>query len=358
MKSEFQPESDQSRRSTKRIDPDAYDADGMQSAASMDEHQQNPEAEKGQASFFQSPDTAAWRQEVTARVRKYQARKQPKEPRFPSLFLKFDSGEPREEDIPAISAPVTREALAVQRSLPETKSPMDEAEPIVDSAIFDAAEEAFNKIIEFPRPVAAFPRSYFDELAERILDRPRIIEAPELVSSPALGGITIEPEEELEPAQRPGIDIPLQSAPLFRRFLGIVVDALIVLSGSALFTYIFLQVAHATLSWRQEAAMSVTVVGVLWIAYQYLLLVYSGTTPGLRIAKLRLECFDGSPAPRRLRRWRVLASVLSTVSLGLGYAWCFLDEDALCWHDRITRTYTAPSAETPVAEEIQNFIPE
>ena len=104
--------------------------------------------------------------------------------------------------------------------------------------------------------------------------------------------------------------------------------------------------------------MSVTVVGVLWIAYQYLLLVYSGTTPGLRIAKLRLECFDGSPAPRRLRRWRVLASVLSTVSLGLGYAWCFLDEDALCWHDRITRTYTAPSAETPVAEEIQNFIPE
>jgi hypothetical protein len=38
----------------------------------------------------------------------------------------------------------------------------------------------------------------------------------------------------------------------------------------------------------------------------------------------------------------VFASVLSGLSLGLGYAWCWLDEDQLCWHDRITRTYMAP----------------
>jgi hypothetical protein len=35
--------------------------------------------------------------------------------------------------------------------------------------------------------------------------------------------------------------------------------------------------------------------------------------------------------------------VLSGFSLALGYAWCFLDEDRLCWHDRITRTYMAPN---------------
>ncbi len=28
----------------------------------------------------------------------------------------------------------------------------------------------------------------------------------------------------------------------------------------------------------------------------------------------------------------------------MGYAWVFLDEDSLCWHDRITHTYLAPSA--------------
>jgi len=49
---------------------------------------------------------------------------------------------------------------------------------------------------------------------------------------------------------------------------------------------------------------------------------------------------------RSLRRWRVLASWLSAASLGMGYAWLFLDEDSLCWHDRITHTYLAPKNST------------
>jgi hypothetical protein len=73
-----------------------------------------------------------------------------------------------------------------------------------------------------------------------------------------------------------------------------------------------------------------------------LLLVYSGSTLGLRLARLELSRFDGSPAGRSLRRWRVLASCLSAASLGMGYTWVFLDEDSLCWHDRITHTYLAP----------------
>jgi hypothetical protein len=28
--------------------------------------------------------------------------------------------------------------------------------------------------------------------------------------------------------------------------------------------------------------------------------------------------------------------------LGMGYLWCVLDEDALCWHDRVTHTYLEP----------------
>jgi uncharacterized RDD family membrane protein YckC len=70
--------------------------------------------------------------------------------------------------------------------------------------------------------------------------------------------------------------------------------------------------------------------------------VYAATTPGLRLAGLQLARFDGTRANRRLRRWRVLASYLAAVSLGMGYVWVFLDEDALCWHDRITHTYLAP----------------
>jgi hypothetical protein len=89
-------------------------------------------------------------------------------------------------------------------------------------------------------------------------------------------------------------------------------------------------------------ALTVGVPCVLWAVYQFLLIVYAGTSPGLRVAGLELACFDGMSTSRKLRRWRVLASCLSAVSLGMGYAWLFLDEDALCWHDRITHTYLAP----------------
>jgi uncharacterized RDD family membrane protein YckC len=94
-------------------------------------------------------------------------------------------------------------------------------------------------------------------------------------------------------------------------------------------------------------AAALTVVAVLlWKAYEFLFVVYTGSTPGLRAARLRLVEFDGSPLNRRLRRWRVLASCLSAFSAGLGYLWCVLDQDGLCWHDRITRTHVQSQGPT------------
>jgi uncharacterized RDD family membrane protein YckC len=144
--------------------------------------------------------------------------------------------------------------------------------------------------------------------------------------------------------KRPGIDIPLQSAPLTRRILAAAFDAAIVAAACALFAYIFCKMTPTAIRPPrfQIIGLVIGLSALFWAAYQYLLVVYSGTTPGLLLARLQLARFDGSPASRRLRRWRVLASFLSAVSLGMGYAWVFLDEDSLCWHDRITHTYLAP----------------
>jgi uncharacterized RDD family membrane protein YckC len=182
-----------------------------------------------------------------------------------------------------------------------------------------------------------------DELAEPVFDRPRILEVPEVAPPPpALGGILIEPAEQPASERRPGFEMPLQPAPMSRRMAAAVMDAVLVLSALGGFSYIFFRIT-GTIPRLQPASGTILVLaGMLWAGYQYLLLVYAGTTPGLKLAKLRLDRFDGSPAPRRVRRWRVFASALSGLSLGLGYAWCFLDEDELCWHDRITRTYMAP----------------
>jgi uncharacterized RDD family membrane protein YckC len=182
-------------------------------------------------------------------------------------------------------------------------------------------------------------------LAEPVFTRPRILEAPEFVPPPpALGGITIEPAPKPEFEKRPGIDIPLQGAPLARRILSALIDDVILAAACALFGFIFWKLTAIQPPRFQMVGLVAGFVSLFWAAYQYLLMVYAGTTPGLRLARLELTRFDGSPAGRRLRRWRVLASYLSAISLGMGYGWVFLDEDSLCWHDRITHTYLSPVA--------------
>ncbi len=205
------------------------------------------------------------------------------------------------------------------------------------------------RILEFPRSALSPPRA-FDELAEPVLDRPRILEVPEFdLPPPALGGILIEPVEEPAQERRPGFELPLQAARMSKRLLAGAIDLLLVVVALAIFAYIFFRITSLVPALQQAVGISVGLTALFWIAYQYLLLVYTETTPGLKLAHLQLSRFDGSAVPRRIRHWRVLASILSGLSLALGYAWCFLDEDRLCWHDRITRTYMAPQ-KPPVTE--------
>ena len=121
-----------------------------------------------------------------------------------------------------------------------------------------------------------------------------------------------------------------------------LVDGIIIAAASALFGFIFWEIAALQPPLPQILSLGAGIPCVFWVAYQYLLVVYAASTPGLRLAGLELACFDGTATSRSLRRWRVLASYLSAVSLGMGYGWVFLDENSLCWHDRITHTYLAP----------------
>jgi len=132
------------------------------------------------------------------------------------------------------------------------------------------------------------------------------------------------------------------TAPMWRRISAGAIDGAIVAASTAVFGYIFFTMSNPDLPLKPAIIGGLLLAATLWSGYQYLLLVYSGTTPGLKLAGLELNRFDGSSTKRTLRKWRVLASILSGVSLCLGYAWCYLDEDQLCWHDRITKTYMAP----------------
>ena len=287
-------------------------------------------------------EVSHWKDEVAARLNSYRARRKPRPPKYPSLRLKFETPQPRSNSFMAAPAeppapviepppvPVTREAHAL------AAAPAPEPERI------QVPLPETGRIIEFPRSFYTPPARPANELAEPVVDQPRILDVPEIAPPPpALGGILL-PTEEKEAEKRPGFDIPLQTPPMWQRVCAMAVDAIIVLSACALFGYIVFRIAGViglSLAVIETAAL---VLAIFWSGYQYLLLIYTGSTPGLRLARLQLSRFDGSLVPRRIRRWRVIASILAALSLGLGFAWSYLDEDALCWHDRITRTYLAP----------------
>lgn len=298
---------------------------------------------------------SAWRGELAARLSRYRARRKAPPPRYPSLKLPFESiassarsSVDEGSRFPAFES-VSNHALALDahrnESIVEPVAADVNQEPLPQSAapVRPPVTQVSAKIIEFPRSAWAPPSPPPDQLAEPVSDKPRILEVPETAPPPpALGGISIEPAQIQEIEKRPGIDFPLHSAPLGRRLVACFLDASLVAAASALFGFIFWKVAAIRPPELQLYGLAGAVLCVFWITYQYLLIVYSATTPGLRAVGLELTRFDGTPTTRSLRRWRVLASYLSALSLGMGYAWVFLDEDSLCWHDRITHTFLSP----------------
>jgi uncharacterized RDD family membrane protein YckC len=327
-------------------------------------------------------NTNSWRDELAARLERYRTRRKPRSPRYPSLLLPFDAPESWSRCVPpsgsavgifastgsaAVAAaspdfafqndsqleqPASAAAYRVvdDRQLSEAVNPTAHAENLFDrlDQVAEHNSEQTAKVIEFPRS-AAIPVFHASTLADPIFDRPRIVEAPEILPPPpALGGMLIEPVQT-EPADRKAeYPCAYPTASIARRALAALVDGAVVAMSLTVFAGVFfrlnlglaptsLQAVRGSLP-VLPAGLAVVAVA-LWAAYEFCFVVYTGSTPGLRAVRLRLSGFDGAPLNRRLRRWRVLASFLSAFCAGLGYLWCALDQDGLCWHDRITRTH-------------------
>ena len=268
----------------------------------------------GPAAPFYRPEDSAWRQEVSSRVDNFRTRRRGRFDPNSSLSLNFDTA-------------------LVAEDRPRA-APQLQAQPQVSEA---------PKVIEFPRPAAP---PVVEELAEPVVEKPRILEAEEPleevaapVAAPPIASIMLEPAvTETVPAYGQDQEILLWLAPASQRIYAGLMDALVVVTATALFSFIFLYMTGAAPTWRMAAGFALALPGFFWALYQYVFLVYGGTTPGLQMTGLRLTTFAGDPVPRRQRRWRALAMIVSCASLGLGFLWAVVDEDGLGWHDRITRT--------------------
>jgi uncharacterized RDD family membrane protein YckC len=75
------------------------------------------------------------------------------------------------------------------------------------------------------------------------------------------------------------------------------------------------------------------------LLYGFVFLYLAGATPAMRRLGLRLVNFDGQPASRPERFWRLLGSIASAGSFLLGFVWAAMDDERFSWHDRMSRTF-------------------
>src|SRR2546423_5531295 len=197
-----------------------------------------------------------WRDQVSAKVKHYKTLK-PRKERYPSLQLKFDTVVPWKWDKSALSAERAEFLASAQTDFPP---PASEPEKRIS---YPASTEATARVLEFPRPgTLPFNR---DELAEPVSDRPRIVEAPELLPPPpALGGMLIESALEPEPKREPGVDMPLQTSPLSRREFAGIVDGLLVAGATAIFGYMFLRFNSSLPQMRVVVEIAAALTVTLW----------------------------------------------------------------------------------------------
>jgi uncharacterized RDD family membrane protein YckC len=203
-------------------------------------------------------------------------------------------------------------------------------------------------LIVFPRPrlePPLLPQPSRDELAEPVSRRPRILEVPEDIM-PAMQGslfpeIRLDADEpEVSASRKPEIEVPLQVAPVQARLMAALTDGAVVLAAGALFGAMACralpEVPHTKPFWMGLAAVTV----LLWAVYQHLFLLYAGRTVGMSMRGIHLSTFDGRVPGWAERRRRARFIVLSFASVALGFLWALVDEDTLCWHDRLSQTFS------------------
>ncbi len=204
--------------------------------------------------------------------------------------------------------------------------------------------KAQRKVIAFPRLAAGTPCTPH-RLADPVLpEQPRILDVPEELeafpTTPFLDGLQFGPNPQPAVATHAdNVGLPFRAAGRAHRSYAALLDGGIVVVASAIFVAVGYKMLPGLIVTRPLLLATAALSALLWAVYQYLLLVYGGATAGMRIAKIHLSTFKGKAPRRRERRQRVLALYFSAASFVMGLLWAFVDVDALCWHDRISRTY-------------------
>jgi uncharacterized RDD family membrane protein YckC len=241
-------------------------------------------------------------------------------------------------EMPALGPETILENVDLVPDPTPTPTPEAEPEPFVDTV---SRPRPKRKVIAFPRQLSVAPEMVY-RLADPVTEEvPRILDVPEeLEATPFLDGLQLGLPNAADVAtDHEHVELPFRAVAISRRAMAGLTDFAVVGAGVA----IFAAAAYKTLAdppiTKPLVLGIVAAIPLLWGVYQHLLTVYAGKTLGMLAVRLRLRTFKGNTPTLRQRRNRVLGFYLSTLSLGMGLMWAFVDVDALCWHDRLSHTY-------------------
>jgi uncharacterized RDD family membrane protein YckC len=212
------------------------------------------------------------------------------------------------------------------------------------------AQFSFDRPLEKATPPGAFsvveelPPSTEDDFSFTIAigrsSKKRVLDESRMVID-----VSLQPETE-NPAQHRLSDEQSNSQPdlypvasIDDRRLAAIIDLFCLLFAYGGFLVLFGSLGgHFTIS-KLSAAVCATTFAIVYLQYFALFTIFGGTTPGMMMRSLQVTSFSGEPPTPRQLLLRSAGYLLSAATFFLGFLWAMWDEDELTWHDRLSRTY-------------------
>jgi uncharacterized RDD family membrane protein YckC len=282
-----------------------------------------PEEEKPAPRTSQPPGLSPWQAELAERVQEYRQRRarlhKDEENGVKPLNLDFGASAPKPEaprpnviEFPSADEPASH---------PKAKPAVQAAPPSFGMASFESA---------------------FREDKEEIINPPRQTKLDSHIETGPL-------EIELGPSGDSPGDIvgndpsAVAIARMSMRFFAALIDAAVLLAGTAVYALVYWQVGGIF----SPGPLEIVVAGV--VGAFFVLLYFAGctaiasATPGLIWAGLEVITFEGNPPKISHCLWRGLGYLVSMTALMLGFVWAAVDAEGLTWHDRMSRTFIVPA---------------
>ena len=239
-----------------------------------------------------------WRGELNQRLQAYRARRRKAFPNEAQTELPFESRQPAA-------------AVAVQ---------MEEPRPAAGDP-----DDDFAFTIAIGRP----PQNAEPEDPRLLID----------VSLPPLAESEEQEQAPEVPEESPSDLYPV--ATLRERRRAALIDAACLAFAYGGFLALFGSLGGQFTLSKLSAVVCFSTFAFVYIQYFGLFTVFGGTTPGMMVRGLQVASFTGDSPTAQQLFLRTAGYIISAGTFFLGFFWALWDEDAMTWHDRLSRTYLA-----------------